>query len=492
MRFSLTLLGFIAAAPLALLQTSPAFSQAAGAPAGPATTNALPPQPGPPNTTSIPLPVPTDTTVPVEIPPPPTVNDSMLAPVPPAAHNIATWEEALGLLRSRSTDLRTAYDEVNRAEAQTRIALSTMLTQINGTAVYTHNLITVSTPPVPGFASNTSPIKDALGGGISAVQPLINVGNTDQIFISRINEDAKRLSVDDLKRTLALGVANSLVGVITAERVAELNRIGFRAALERLDLSERKKALGAANGLDVVRVRQDVETARASLVTGDESLLEAREALGLALGMPVQVGVTRDVNINGLERTALRVCQVALDVDQRADIAAARKNLEVAKRNVDNLWYNFLPTLNLQSGLATTSNPFALPATTWNIQAVLSVPIWDGGARYGNIHQANALQDEAFQQLEALRRAATIQIAQARRGVGVAEASRKVALDARAVAAEIDRLTQISYREGQSTSLELVISGSALRQADVNLALQDFGLVKARILAVMALATCPW
>ena len=52
------------------------------------------------------------------------VSDPMLVPVPPAEKVVMTWREALALLRSRSTDLRTAYDEIRRAEAQQRIALA--------------------------------------------------------------------------------------------------------------------------------------------------------------------------------------------------------------------------------------------------------------------------------------------------------------------------------------------------------------------------------
>ena len=492
---ALPFLVLAASSPLPLFYASPAFGQPAPLPsAAAATGNQAPP---PPNPSGGATPAPSgglgsDTSTPIQIPPPPTVDDPMLAPVVPARRAIATWEEALGYLRARSTDLRIAVDEVRRAEALTRVALGAMLTQINGSAVFTHQFITVATPVIPGFSTGTSPLQNLVSGGITAVQPLINIGSTDQININRLGERAAQLSVEDLKRTLALGVANAIVGVITAERIAELNRIGFRSALERLDLTQRKKLLGAANGLDVVRSHQDVETARATLVTGDESLRQARESLGLALGIPEQVGVTPDVNIDGLERTALRTCQIAPSVDARADVAAARKKVEIAKRNIDNVYYNFLPTLNAQSNVGTSSNPAATPPTVWNIQAVLSVPIWDGGIKYGNLRQARALEDEAEQQLEALRRGAIIQIEQARRGVSVAEQSRKVAGDARALAAETDRLTQISYREGQATSLELVISAAALRQAEVSLALQDFGLVKARILDVLALATCPW
>lgn len=457
----------------------------------------------------------------------PHVEDPMLAPVPPAARNIATWQEALDLLRARSTDLRTAYDEVLRAEANSRVALAGALFTVTGTGTATHNFITNTTPAtpdttiswvdsngkqvtpivnnvpslgglltIPGFpASGPFPSGDlAIGtGSITAVQPLLNLQTWHAIGTAHRSEEASRLSLDDIKRNLAFGVANAIVGVVTAERIAELNRIGLRQALERLDITKRKQALGAANGLDVVRVQQDVESARATLVTGDESLRQAREALGLALGIPEQVGVTREVNLDGLERDALSVCQVAPSIDHRADVAAQHRRLEAASSAVADAEYAFAPTANAQSTVATTTAATGgLPSTTWNIQGVLSIPFWDGGVRIGNRRSALALQDEAAQSLEALRRQATVQVEQARRGVSVAEGSTRVAAEARRLAAEQDRLVRLGYEAGQGTSLELVVAASALRQAEINLALQQFGVIRARVLAVLSLATCPW
>jgi outer membrane protein, multidrug efflux system len=443
------------------------------------------------------------TTTPVTIPPPPSVNDPMLAPVPPARLSISTWREALALLRSRSTDLRTALDEVRKSEATTRIALAQNLPSISGTSTVTHQFITntsaqvvgVTSGPVPQpiFESFTTPTPTYLTGNIQVVQTLINPEQWHTVVTAKIGEEASHMSVEDIKRTLALGVANALIGVVTAERVAEINRIGFRNALERLELTIRKKTLGAANGLDVVRAQQDVETARATLVTGDESLLEAREALGLAVGIPEQMGVSKDVSLQGLEHDAVTICHQTPNLDERPDVAAAIKKVEIAKRNVDDVYYQFSPFVNVQSTLSTTSlDTGAAPSTLWNLQAVLSVPIWDGGVRYGNLRNTQALLDEAEQALESLRRQAKIQITQAQRNVQVAETSRKVAADARALAAEVDRLTRTAYQEGQGTSLDLVVAAEALRTADVNLALQEFGVVKARILATLSLATCPW
>jgi outer membrane protein TolC len=417
------------------------------------------------------------------------VSDPMLVPVPPAEKVVMTWREALALLRSRSTDLRTAYDEIRRAEAQQRIALANVLPQINGQAVLNHQNGLVYS----GVSLTSSPLTNGTAGAV-AQQTLFNYEQFFALGTAKANTVANQLAFEDLKRTLALGVANALVGVVTAERVAELTRSGLQQSLERLDLTVRKQKLGAANGLDVVRAQQDVESARTTLVTGDESLREARESLGLALGVPDQVGVTPTLNLDALEADAHGVCRSADSIDERSDIRAARQQIEVAHRKVTDQWLQFLPTLGAQAGVSDYKNfDPSLPNTyTWNIEAVLSVPIWDGGTKYGLVHNFQALEDEAKQTLESDKRQATIQVIQAKRNVAVAEDELRVADRARALAIQNDELTQTAYRAGQLTSLDLVVAAASRRQAEINYAIQQFTLVKNRIAAVLALSTCNW
>ncbi len=464
-------------------------------PAAPGTSPAQQPAPGAqPGTT------PTTATPVGQLPPAPDVNDPMLEPVARPKQEIATWEEALNHLRARSTDLRIAAQEVVRAEAQSRVALAGALTTINGTGQYTHNLLTNTNPvPVQGGAGGTrftfieTPFPDFITGGLSLSQPVLAPRAWYAIGTAGRKEDIAHLTLQDTKRVIALAAANAIVGVVTAERVAELNRLGLRNALTRLELATRKTALGSGTGLDVIRGRQDVETARAKLVEGDESLRKAREALGLALGLPEQVGVPPGIDLNGLEASARNTCKAAGSIDERADIAALQGKVEVAHRLVDDVKYQFSPFVDLRSNVfTTTQNTGAAPNTTWNIQAVLTVPIWDGGIKYGNLRETHAQEAIETEKLEAARRKATIEVAQARRGVKVAEDRRAVALATRDLAAENDRLTRTAYLEGRGTSLELVTAAQALREAEIQLASRDFELVSARVLAVLALATCPW
>ncbi len=434
------------------------------------------------------------------IPEPPSIDDPMLAPIARAKVEVNTWEEALQHVRALSTDLRVAADTVQRAEAQQRVALAGTLPTLSGQVAYTHNLITRESPVPVGFGPAglitrqvESPFADALTGQLVASQPLLALRAWNAIGTAKVAAEASRYSFEDAKRQIALSVANSMVGVVTAERIAELNRVGLKNALTRLELAVRKSRLGGATGLDVLRARQDVEVSRALLVAGDESLRQARESLGLALGIPEQVGVPSTVDITGLERDARATCKPAANVDARPDIQAFRTRVDVAHRGVNDVKYQFAPTIDLRSSLAsTTITSGTSPNTTWNVQAVLTVPLWEGGARYGNLRDNHAQEDIAAQNLEAGRRTATVQVTQARRGVTVADERLHVATSARDLAAETDRLTRLAYQEGRGTSLELITAAQSLRESEIQLALREFELVKARVLAVLALASCPW
>jgi outer membrane protein TolC len=426
-----------------------------------------------------------------------------------------SWNEAVAYLRARSTNLKIAVDQVLVAEAQTTIALAQYLPSLGGCSgsqgliygctnpTFTHQLITQPIPPsvlkstqnVNTENPNTSvlPPPNVLNASVGLSQDIINFSEWDQIWINKLSERAAGQTVEDTKRTLELSLATQVVSVVTAERTAEINRTGLRVALEQFELTRRKAVDGAATQLDVVRAKQNAANARAALVAGDEVLRQAREALGLVLGFPEETGVAPELRIDGFASDALGSCRAIDTVDERPDILAARTNLEIAKRNLRNVWFTFLPTLTGQASLGGTSVPSqGYPNPTFSITAILSVPLWDGGTRMGSLKNARANEDIALQNLDGAKRAAIIGVEQAQRGIEVAEISARVAREQRDLAAQNDTMTQIAWMHGQGTSVDLVTASEAHRQAELSLALADFNVVKARLAATLALATCPW
>jgi outer membrane protein TolC len=126
----------------------------------------------------------------------------------------------------------------------------------------------------------------------------------------------------------------------------------------------------------------------------------------------------------------------------------------------------------------------------WSVQGVLTIPIWDGGERYGARRSAVAVVRQQEERLDGAMRAAKVEITQAQRAVNVANDSLTVAKRARELAAETDRLSQRAFEAGAGTSFDLVDASRRLREAELALAVRELELVRAKIAAVLATASC--
>ena len=225
----------------------------------------------------------------------------MLAPVPAAPRQVETWEEALVLVRERSTDLETAQANIDRAEGRWRQALSALLPNARFSANVSYDVLQPRPAVLPGGAGVLPDGTVPLGiGTASLTQSVVDLSAWRGLSSAEAAQRSAEASLQDVRRRLTLGLARTLVAVVAAERAAELNRVGLRQALERAALVQRTLELGAATQLDVARTRQDVEVARQSLIAGDEQLRRAREALGLALGFDQGVGVSQRFQLQGL------------------------------------------------------------------------------------------------------------------------------------------------------------------------------------------------
>jgi outer membrane protein, multidrug efflux system len=418
--------------------------------------------------------------------------DPLLAPLPPAARQLASWEEAVALFERRSSDLRVAAAEVARAQGQRRTALAALLPTLDGTAQASFSLL-----PAPAGLDPT--LAASLGFGssqalsLAATLSLVDLRTWNALAQAADAERAAALSLDDARRLLLLDLAQALLTAVTSERVAELARAGLRDALERLQLTERSSRAGAGSELDVSRARQDVEVARSPVVTGDEAVRRAREALGLALGLAEQVGVTPGFQLDGLADRVAGRCRTLASLEARADVLAARARVDVAERGALGVKAQFLPTLGVRSTAQLSTLPGTASASllpSWNLLAVLSVPLWDGGARYGGMRAADAVAEQARAREDQVGRAARVDLDRARRGVEVAETARLVAARALEHASRSDQLVRRSFEGGLGTSLELVTAAAALRQQQLTLALREYDVLRARVAALFALAEC--
>jgi len=422
----------------------------------------------------------------------PTVSDPMLAPPPPSAQEVRSLDEAMTLVRQHSPDYLTSLETIRRAEAQSRIALGALLPTLTGLVTYTHqfNQATIALPGPNGTTNSfQSPAADALVESATATWTPLNAHAIHALGTSRVGETAAKLTFSDRRRLIATAIVASMLATLSSLRIAELNRTGLKTALERLALTQARLQYGQGTPLDVDRAEQDVAIARRLVIDGDESLRRSREALGVALGSRTPIGVG-NFDFESFQREVAHTCRLNESLENRPDVAAARARLDIAKRTETDALLKIAPTVGVVGQGAHTSAPILAPNWAYSIQAVLTIPFYDGGVRYGQLRDAQAQTAQARAQLEATRLAAIVTATQAVRQVEVARADRDVTPTQRDLAARIDMRTRDSYARGRGTSLDLVTSAQALRQAEINLALIEFQFAEARADAVLQNAEC--
>ncbi|HRI70523.1 MAG TPA: TolC family protein, partial [Polyangium sp.] len=443
-------------------------------------------------------------------PPTITVDDPLLTPIPAAPKVLTTWEEAIHLVDTRSTDMRIAEEDVARAEAQSRQALGRILPTLSANASAGRQSSTTDQPAnstlfgrtIPqAFTQTNSSTTTSFGTTLSI--PILQPRGWYAYGTAKQSVDMVKLSTNDRRRLLITNVAAAIVTTFTAERVAEINRVGMKTALERLELTRRRARLGTATRLDVVRAEQDVTSATNTIIQGNEALRKAREALGLALGEDVPYSVAPSISLNAIENSVRSMCRIGKP-EERADVQAAQRQLEINRRQVNETRLGFLPTASIDGTLSTGTSSQSVDYSiaglpqqqqptnrnyVWSIRAVISIPLFEG-TRYGELALNRATRDQQGVRVEALTRQARLDVTQANRSVEVAEQSRANSETARDLAKETSRLSQVAFEAGTATSFELIDAAGRLRTAEQDLVVKEFELVRAKIAALLAAAVC--
>ncbi|MCH2108809.1 MAG: TolC family protein [Polyangiaceae bacterium] len=422
------------------------------------------------------------------------VDDPMLEPVPPPKNILPNWQSALNAVRQQNPDLRRAYAQVEAARGQASQALSGALPQLTGTANLNYHILKGEGPRLPDFQLGPLPSPNlTFTAGASLSIPLLRAQTWYDYKTSKRVIQQAEYSSEDAERLIVGSLAEALVAVVTAERLAEVTRLNLLAALSNLELNKRRARLGSANAVDLLRSEQEVADSRSQVVDADEALRRSREALGLALGESEPWGVTPTISLDQLRSDARSTCQQGESIEGRPDILAAKESVQVANRQTQSVGYGYLPEVRAQTGVNYSTNELQMANrenVTWTIGGVLSWNFYDGGLRSAQKRSNKAAEVSAEQDLQSARINAEVEVRRAFRGVKVAAASLQIAQKKREVAFDTARLARVRFVNGTGSSFDMVDTQSRARQSELDVTVKEFELLRAEIAAYLALASC--
>lgn len=325
----------------------------------------------------------------------------------------------------------------------------------------------------------------------------IDIGSTAMAFrAAQMDAAAATGDRDGVARQLVGQVVSTWMDVRNARaRIAVINR-QIETNTNLLELTRNRYEGGEASGLDVLQQQQQLASTRAMLPQAEQLLRLREQQLSLllawdptsitedlagapaglpALPPPPGVGTPRDL------------------LELRPDLSALSARYKGAKARKDSAILSFLPTFGLNGSLGWNLRWFDEWDTgdTWGFGASMSVPIFQGGRRWGGLQQANAAQDAAAYALSAGVQKATSEVEQALVREAT-EAQRLEALDTQVSTAAVayEESTR-QYAGGLANYLSVLSNLASLQASELNRLQAHRDLLGARIDLHTALGA-PW
>src|SRR5262249_1965823 len=132
-----------------------------------------------------------------------------------------------------------------------------------------------------------------------------------------------------------------------------------------------------------------------------------------------------------------------------------------------------------------------LPQNTWRFLTQTTIPIFDSGQRAAAKIQSQASLDQARATMTGAETTAASQVRAARSAIASLERALALARSGADQARQVMQITNISFRAGAATNIEVIDAERTSRNADIAVALAEDQLRRARLELLEALGRFP-
>ena len=393
-----------------------------------------------------------------------------------------TFDEAIRRAVTNHPTIRQAAAGIIRAESILQQVRARSRPSVN--ASFSTNVIA----PVTRFAgSSIFPRTQTVTTGELSVPLLASVNwaqrnqAADQVFVSQ-------RAAEEARREIATAAARAYLAVIAQRRVLELNERARDNAKAHYDYANQRFEGGIGSRLNAIRAQQELSGDEARVEDARLAIRRSQEALGVL--------IAADGPVDAAAEPAFEV-PAPSSPDQ--ELIAGRQDLRViiarqsaAERIAGDAWKDNLPSVTalFAPQMLAPSGLFA-NARSWRASVVFSVPLFDSGQRRGVAREREALVDLVRAERSNAERQAQSEIRTAREAVSATERALAHARLAAEQANEVVRITDIAFREGATTNIEVLDAQRQARDAETDSAIAEDAVRRARLELLLATGRFP-
>ena len=395
-----------------------------------------------------------------------------------------TFAEAIQRAQDRNPTVAAAASGILRAEALVRQARAATRLQLNGAVVTTTLNRGVE------FQDTVVTPRNQVNASLTADMPLVAATAWARRVQASDAKTVAELTAADTRRQIAVATADAFLTIIVQRRVVDGNTRARDVARAHFDLAHELEQRGTGSRLNALRAQQQFSTVEGLVETARLALYRAQEALGVLLAEdgPVDAADEPTFDLPPSTETAPTAGAPMLRTDLKL-FAAAQQSAERIVRDSRNDWWPALDAIFQTSSVYPSQ--FFLPQNSWRLLLQANAPIFDSGQRAATKAQREAAVEQAKATLAGATTQAGSQVRAAREAVASGERSLASARAAASQAQQVVDITNVSFRAGAATNIEVIDAERSARDADMAVAIAEDLLRRARLELLNALGRFP-
>lgn len=394
---------------------------------------------------------------------------------------------------------RVSFEEAVARALERQPAVGEALQAVRRSQALLGQARAVFRPLVTGFASETI-IDEARGFDDSIVVPQKQASFSASISFPLLAASRwasashasdqlgiARISAETARRQVAVTAAQAYLGVIAAKHQREIALRSRDSAKALADYARTRLDAGQGSRLNHVRALQELATAETLVQAAELAVTQAQEALGIAIFADAPVDAAGDPEVAPPAPTGEDAARLA----KRPDLRLLSAQAAAADHLVRDEWKSWLPTATASfTPQYVTPHGLFEKSRTWRALFQLQVPIFDG-TRGSARNLLLADRETARLRLQAAQVGARSELRFAREAVDRNEQIAAASREAAHSAAEALQITELAYRAGATTNVEVVQAQETARRAESQAALAQDRLLQARLDLLVALGEFP-
>jgi outer membrane protein TolC len=385
-----------------------------------------------------------------------------------------TVEQVVALAAQRNERARVSQAQAEAAAGRLQRARAFFFPELTVSGAYTRRLY--ETVRNVGDGRVTISRHDALSAQANLTVPLFDARLFPLYRQAKLEGLSASLTAASDRRLLGYEAADAFLMVLSQQHVVEAatRRLEFSRVTLR-DARARVEA-GLVSSNDVTRSELEAVTAEREIATARASAATARLELGHLVDTEIDGPLTTPEALLAQASQTLPAAQplIAAGLQKRLDLQAGQARLQAQPIR------RLLPTVagvaqyrvtNEQGFSGRVGDGFAGLTATW--------PLFDGGERYGDQAEREALARAGAAEQDARVRAVALEVRRALVSLENAQSTQRVATSAREIARRNVEETAALYRQGLGRALEVADSNLRLFEAEVALARERYALALA-------------